>query len=469
VSTSGATEERRAGGGAASALGLSGRLSATGMWALIGVLLGLVALNLPELGSDPWPFRPGAVDPTGVLGPLVRAAGEEWDVGIARAACLLAGLALALIGAWALRRRGDWPAWAGTLLAVGVALALLLPSTLLQVGLRDATDPWFFTNDSTYQIEIAGDLLREGSSPYGYDYGSSGLERFYSLDGSVSEETFEQQVALTHFAYFPGTPATAGVWTALPRPWDDYRIFVALATLAAFPAAFLFVGPLSWRLAVGAVIAGNPLAVRATWFGTADAPSILLVLVAFGLLTRSRYSGAAAALAGAVLMRQFALVAVPFLAVMILTRASRRSAAKAGITFGAVLFAGLLPFAIANPGAFWSDTISYGTETYRIVGYGLAQLLEEAGLVSASGDYPFLLLVLLVWLPATAALVAMQLRSRDLRTGAVSFSVSMFLLLFLARAFQTSHMIWPALGIALACLLSEVDRTATRDTATPPA
>jgi len=436
--------------------------------AVIGVLGALVLVNAPLLGSDPWAFEPGRAEPDGPLAWLVRAADSEWNVGVLRSAALLGGLLVALAAAVA----GVVRSWSPRLLvALGavVLTLLILPGVLLQIGLRDSTAPWFFTNDSTYQIEIAGDLLREGSSPYGYDYGSSGLERFYSLDGSISEETFEQQVALTHFAYFPGTPATAGVWTALPRPWDDYRIFVALATLAAFPAAFLFVGPLSWRLAVGAVIAGNPLAVRATWFGTADAPSILLVLVAFGLLTRSRYSGAAAALAGAVLMRQFALVAVPFLAVMILTRASRRSAAKAGITFGAVLFAGLLPFAIANPAAFWSDTISYGTETYRIVGYGLAQLLEEAGLVSASGDYPFLLLVLLVWLPATAALVAMQLRSRDLRTGAVSFSVSMFLLLFLARAFQTSHMIWPALGIALACLLSEVDRTATRDTATPPA
>ena len=85
------------GGGLGEALGLSGRLSAAGFWGLLGVLLGLIAINLPELGSDPWPFVPGAVDPQGLLGPLVRAAGEEWDVGIARAACFLAGLALALI------------------------------------------------------------------------------------------------------------------------------------------------------------------------------------------------------------------------------------------------------------------------------------------------------------------------------------------------------------------------------------
>src|SRR5690606_34290963 len=78
------------GNGLREALGLSGRLSAVGFWGLLAVLLALIAINLPELGSDPWPFVPGAVDPQGVLGPLVRAAGEEWDVGIARAACFLA-------------------------------------------------------------------------------------------------------------------------------------------------------------------------------------------------------------------------------------------------------------------------------------------------------------------------------------------------------------------------------------------
>ena len=84
-------------------LGLGGRLSREATFALLGVLLALLAITLPELGSDPWPFRPGAVDPQGVLAPLVRAAGEEWDVGIARAACFLAALVVALLAAWSLR------------------------------------------------------------------------------------------------------------------------------------------------------------------------------------------------------------------------------------------------------------------------------------------------------------------------------------------------------------------------------
>jgi hypothetical protein len=37
------------------------------------VLFVLVAITLPELGSDPLRFRPGSVDPQGPLAPLVRA------------------------------------------------------------------------------------------------------------------------------------------------------------------------------------------------------------------------------------------------------------------------------------------------------------------------------------------------------------------------------------------------------------
>jgi len=45
----------------------------------------------------------------------------------------------------------------------------------------------------------------------------------------------------------------------------------------------LFSGPLVRRLVLGAVIAASPLAVRAAWFGTADAPSVLCTVLAFAL------------------------------------------------------------------------------------------------------------------------------------------------------------------------------------------
>ena len=127
------------------------RLAGRGAWALLGVLLAIAAIALPEIGTDPWPFRPPGVDPHGVLAPLVRAAGRKWDLGIPRTASFVAALVCGAAGVTLFRRR-SWPAWVGAGVVVVVALLLLLPPTLLQLGLRDSTAPWFFTNDSTYQI-----------------------------------------------------------------------------------------------------------------------------------------------------------------------------------------------------------------------------------------------------------------------------------------------------------------------------
>ena len=44
------------------------------------------------------------------------------------------------------------------------------------------------------------------------------------------------------------------------------------------------------------------------------------MILAFALVTRGRYRWAAAALAGAVLLKQFAVVAIPFLALMLVKR-----------------------------------------------------------------------------------------------------------------------------------------------------
>jgi hypothetical protein len=426
--------------------------------AVLGVLGILVAVTVPELGSDPWPFRPISVDPQGILGPLVRAADNEWDVGILRAAALVAGVVVALAGALVLSARLLRPWFVGGVCAVVIVL-LAVPATLLQVGLRDATRPWYFDNDSTYQIDLAGERVLDGDNPYGHDYEGSGLERFYT---AVEADADVPQVALDHFAYFPGTVETAAVWRLMPDPFDDYRVFVLLCTLALFVAALLFDAPLPWKLAAGAAFAANPLATRAAWFGTADAPSLLLTVLAFALVTRSRYVLAAASLGGAVLLKQFALVALPFLAVMMLGRAAPRPILyRAAGAFALVLVAGILPFAIADPGALWDDTIAYGAQTYRIIGYGLAGVLLELGVLDDRfGPYPFLPLALLLWLPLTAWLLWTQWRSGRLWVGAAGFAVSIFALLYLARVFQNSYLVWPLTASLVAFVLASSEREA---------
>ena len=429
-----------------------GRLENGAVWVLLTTLGALVALTMPWHGSDPWPFDPASVEPRGILGPLVRVADEEWDLGIIRSLVVLAGILVALAAAATFRAR-SWPRGVAIGLAVTVASMLLVPAALLQVGLREATEPWLFTNDSTYQTELAGDLILDGDNPYGHDYRGSGLERFYPAVDAPSDLP---QVALDHFAYFPGTPLTAAAWRLLPGPFDDYRFLVLLASLALLPAALLFPGLLAWRLPIGAALAANPLTVRGAWYGTTDAVALLPLVLSFALLARGRFVWAAASLGAAASIKQFAFVAVPFFVVMLLTlKVPRRTLWQAGAAFTGVVVAAALPFVIADPQAFWDDTIAYGAGTYRIIGYGLSALLLNLGVIDDRfGYYPFLPLALLIWLPLTAWLLVAQRRSGALWTGAAGFAISLTVLLWISRVFQNSYLLWPLTAVGLAWLFA---------------
>ena len=155
---------------------LSGRWA----WLVVGTLGLLVVLAVPTLGSDPWAFRPGHVHPTGILAFVVRAGHERWDLGLLRTPPVLAGLLIVALAALLLAA-GRLRVWLAAGAAAVVVLVLVLPGVLLQAGLRQSTAPWFFTNDSTYQIELAGSLVRHGHNPYGHDYSRSGLERFVNI------------------------------------------------------------------------------------------------------------------------------------------------------------------------------------------------------------------------------------------------------------------------------------------------
>ena len=314
------------------------RVEGGAIWIVLAVLAFAVLLNIGTLGSDPWAFRVGTVEPRTLSVPSsrlpTRVGSRPPQVG---------GDVRGPRGRAARRPGHRRPLLAAVDAGHGgrcaVVALLVLPAVALQAGLRDATAPWFHVNDSTYQIELAGEIVLDGETPYGRDYSRTGLERFYSLDGSVTDETRERQVALRHFAYFPGTALLGAAWRVLPSPWDDFRFLVALSTLGLLAAALAIPGPLWAQLSLGVAAAANPIMIRGAWFGTADAPALLLLLLAFALAAR-RAGWAGALLGGAVLAKQFALVAVPFIGVILLTQLGRAAMLQAATSCTGVLVAG---------------------------------------------------------------------------------------------------------------------------------
>jgi hypothetical protein len=419
---------------------------------VLGALGTLVALSVAELGSDPTPWKVGPARAHGVLGPLVRAADGVWDPGLLRAIAVLGGVVVvvALIAMLFVRDR-RWRCGIVVAAAIAVVCALLVPATLLQIGLRDGTAPWFHTNDSTYQIEIAGDLVLDGTNPYGRDYTGTGMERIYDLAGTPPDPGLKI-VALGHFPYFPGMALFGAAARLLPSPFDDARFAVLLCTLALLPAAMLMRGPFPVRLAIGAVLAANPLAVRAAWFGTADAPALLALVLAFACAQRRRFTGALALVGVAMILKQFAALAAPFLLLEAWRVGGRQAIIRPLIALALVVVVPSLPFVIADPGAFWDDTITFGAETYRVIGYGLAGILVNAGVIDRTGSYPFPLIALVTWVPATVALLVAQRRNPAPWLPAAGFAASMFVLVFIARVFQTSYLIYPLTGIAIAAV-----------------
>jgi uncharacterized membrane protein len=160
------------------------------------------------------------------------------------------------------------------------------------------------------------------------------------------------------------------------------------------------------------------------------------------------------------LLKQFAIVAVPFLALMyVKRRLDRQTLWRSAAVFGAVLAVGILPFLIASPTAFYEDTVKFGAGTYRIVGYGLSGILIRLGILEdRDGSYPFAIFALVLWLPLTVWLLLLQHRARELWLGAAAFAISICVLMFIGRTFNNYYLAWPLMGAAIAAVMAAGER-----------
>lgn len=416
---------------------------------LPGTLIALVLLAVPWLGIDAWAFVVADVTSTGPFGALVRLTDGEWDLGLIRAPGLAAAVLVTIL-ALLMPPPGTARRVLLIIATVVVCAALLVPATLLQTGLRQSSAPWFHTNDASYQVELAGQRLLDGENPYGSTYAGTGLERFYSLDGTPVLDGGARTVALDHLAYFPGLPVLAAPFQALPAPFDDVRLVMLLAALGLIPAALLLPGPLSVRLTAGAVLAANPLMIRSTWFGILDATVVLCLVLAFALALRGRWGWVGLLIGLALIQKQYAFVAVPFLALAAWQMGGREALRRAGLGLVIPIAVALIPFLIWDARAFIEDTLIFGTSAYRIVGYGLSAILVDLGIVDRDGTYPFWLVAIVIWLPVTLRLLQLQRRDPVAWRAAFGFAVSFLVLAWVARYFQTSGFVFPLAGLAVA-------------------
>ena len=224
------------------------------------------------------------------------------------------------------------------------------------------------------------------STPYGHDYSSSGLERFYSLDGSVySRPRRTKQAALQPLRLLPRRGArlrgrvdrAPGAVGRRPhaRCTVDHRAFLWGRTVH-FPCE----GRSGRSLALGVVLACEPARrPRASWFGNADAPTLLLPACS---RSHWRRVGATRVWLGPCLGDWSSdpdeAVRARGRPVSGCDAPPSSSRAKSHTTSRCVgpsepsSSQDSSPFLIADPRALWDDTITYGAETYRIVGYGLS-------------------------------------------------------------------------------------------------
>ena len=427
------------------------------VWALLGTLGVLTIVALPDLGSGAWPFAPTerrsprrarTARPRRRRGVgSRRSAHRRHDRGAHRRARrrrrLASGSLAARVGDRSLRRR-RLAARRARGAAAGRAPRrdrALVPRERLDVPDRDRRRPRPRRRQPV-RTRLPGHA--------GSNAGTRRQER--AAAGRSPSTTSRTSRA-------PCSPPRRGA--LLPAPFDDYRLLVLLATLALLPAALLFPGPFEWRLAVGTALAANPLAIKAVWFGTADAPSVLCLVLAFALAVRSRWVWAAVLLAPrgaaeAVRARRAALPGrdvhrprrVPDNRRSRRCRVRRRAARRRA------------PVPDRRPGRAVGrhDRLrSRHLPDRRVRALGASR----PGRRDRRPVRP-----LPVRAPRAARLGPGDglARSGDSSARASSgraaagFSISMFVLLFLGRVFQTSYLVWPLAGIAVAYLLAAGER-----------
>ena len=234
------------------------------IWPLLPALAVLVIVAVPELGSDPWLFVPGPLETraAGMARPTRRL---RWDVALLRASALAGGVLVAAGAALvAMGLAGPRGGFRPRSRRCG---ASRVPGSSCRS--RFGTHPSRGSSPTILRTRSSwpATSLLDGENPYGHDYGSLGLENFYSLDGTVgAQPKSRSRSAISPTSREPRTQPRSGASSPSRSTTTGCSSFSRPSASSAPRFSFR---PAPWRLAAGTVLAANSFAVRAAWFGIA--------------------------------------------------------------------------------------------------------------------------------------------------------------------------------------------------------
>jgi hypothetical protein len=335
--------------------------------------------------------------------------------------------------------------WTAKLSVVsGLSVLTAIGPTLIDVAARRQGRATM-VHDGLVQVELAIDRLLHGQPIYGVDWSNTALA---SMPWDITQGP---NPALHHQAYFPlvvllGVPLRA-LTNALGLPFDGRIVLIGFALLGMVAILKL---PLAAerRFMIMTAFYISPLITLYFWSGRNDIEFLVMVMVCLSLLARRHPVLASGALGVAVALKPFAWVAVPFLLLVLYARYREHRVVGEAVASLAALaivpIVTILPFVIADPRAFWNDTVLYTNggirDAYPIAGYGFGELLYQLHVVARRTDpFPFGLIQLAALIPVFWVMARAFLRRPTLARWMGGYALALLAFTFFARFFNDNY------------------------------
>ena len=303
-------------------------------------------------------------------------------------------------------------------------------------------------HDGLMQTESAIDRVLHGQRIYGIDWSQTPIGRFpWNL-------TPQGNPALHHYAYYPLTVLSAipfRIATLILHIPFDYRMVLIGFLAIGIAATALLPIPAAGRMMVAIAVLIDPQVTTFFLMGRNDIAYLAMVLLTLALLARGRTALASLALGFGIALKPFALLVLPFLLLTIWLRWQgtptsnrRREAMACVLALLAPAVLTIAPFFLADPGAFWRDTVLFTNggipDAYPINGQGFSAILYSLRIITHRTDaFPFGLFQVAAMLPALWFGLRLIVRRPTLASWLAAYTVLLFGFAFFSRFFNDNY------------------------------